>query len=47
MYLGTYVNIQIVRICTDTCTGTITNLFTVLCPNRDRGQNWISDKIRL
>jgi len=27
MYLGTYVNIQIMRICTDTYTDTITHLF--------------------
>jgi len=29
MYLGTYVNIQVIRICTDTCTDTITHLFII------------------
>jgi len=38
MYLGTYVNTQMMRICTDTYTDSITHLFTILCHNRNQGR---------
>jgi len=45
MYLGTYVNIQVMRICTDTCTDT-TFIYRFM-RDGEWGLNWIRDKLEL